>query len=200
MGKVGQKCGRLLSLRNQSSMSKIDAFDRYSVIRNFFRQAHTTTTVRVGMQARRVEVASGRSFIRWRVDIGPVTKFGCRTFQCSCGKQHARQHYHDDSKSGESATSKPGHDDPGGELPPPEAPHNLQNYSAFFRRLALSLPHPHRPTKDDFLNVATGFWERLRIRFKWFTIKSFRRFNADDMSAFVTWFLMSQALWIFVGT
>ncbi|EIW83359.1 mitochondrial distribution and morphology protein family 31 32 [Coniophora puteana RWD-64-598 SS2] len=58
----------------------------------------------------------------------------------------------------------------------------------------------HRPTRDDLLRVATGFWARLRIRWKWFTIRSFRKFNADDISAFITWFLMSQTLWIFVGT
>jgi mitochondrial distribution and morphology protein 31 len=86
--------------------------------------------------------------------------------------------------------------------PPPSSlpPLNLDNYSRFFRRLALSLPHLHRPTRDDFLNVTSGFWQRARIRFKWFTIKSFRKFNADDISAFVTWFLMSQTLWILVGT
>jgi len=75
-----------------------------------------------------------------------------------------------------------------------------ENYSRFFQRLALSLPHPHRPTRDDFLNVATGFWQRLRIRFKWFTVRGFRKFNADDISAFITWFLFSQTLWILVGT
>ncbi|KAJ6494950.1 mitochondrial distribution and morphology proteins-domain-containing protein [Mycena vulgaris] len=80
------------------------------------------------------------------------------------------------------------------------APQNYDNYPPFFRRLAMSLPHLPRPSRDDFLKVATGFWARARIRFKWFTIKSFRRFNADDMSAFITWFLMSQTLWIFVGT
>jgi len=78
--------------------------------------------------------------------------------------------------------------------------HYLDDYSKFFRRLALSVPHPHRPTREDLLGVATGFWQRIRIRFKWFTIKSFRKFNADDISAFVTWFLMSQTLWILVGT
>ncbi|KAJ7141342.1 mitochondrial distribution and morphology proteins-domain-containing protein [Mycena epipterygia] len=80
--------------------------------------------------------------------------------------------------------------------PPP----NYDNYPPFFRRLAMSLPHLPRPSRDDFLKVATGFWARARIRFKWFTIKSFRRFNADDISAFITWFVMSQTLWIFVGT
>jgi len=85
-------------------------------------------------------------------------------------------------------------------MDPADPPKYLQNYSRFFRRLALSLPHAHRPTREDLLNVATGFWQRLRIRFKWFTIKSFRKFNVDDISAFVTWFLMSQTLWILVGT
>jgi distribution and morphology protein 31 len=86
--------------------------------------------------------------------------------------------------------------------PPPSNPPplNLDNYPRFFRRLALSLPHLHRPTRDDFLDVTNSFWQRIRIRFKWFTIKSFRKFNADDISAFVTWFLMSQTLWILVGT
>ncbi|KAF8635198.1 hypothetical protein AX17_003974 [Amanita inopinata Kibby_2008] len=76
----------------------------------------------------------------------------------------------------------------------------MENYSRFFQRLAKSLPHTERHTRDSFLNVANGFWQRLRIRFKWFTIKSFRKFNADDISAFITWFLMSQTLWILVGT
>lgn len=64
----------------------------------------------------------------------------------------------------------------------------------------MSLPHLHRPTRDDFLNAATGFWQRLRIRFKWLTIRSFRKYNADEISAFITWFFMSQTLWLFVGT
>ncbi|KIM69649.1 hypothetical protein SCLCIDRAFT_718518 [Scleroderma citrinum Foug A] len=84
--------------------------------------------------------------------------------------------------------------------PPPPPPLNWENHSRLYRRLAESLSHLHRPTKDDFLKVADGFWQRLHIRFKWFTIRSFRRFNADDISAFITWFLMSQTLWIFIGT
>ncbi|KAL0577508.1 Mitochondrial distribution and morphology protein 31, mitochondrial precursor [Marasmius crinis-equi] len=79
-------------------------------------------------------------------------------------------------------------------------PYNFSQYSKSFRQLALSVPHFHRPTRDDFLRVADGFWQRLRIRFKWFTIKSFRRYNADDISGFITWFIMSQTVWILVGT
>ena len=79
-------------------------------------------------------------------------------------------------------------------------PNHLDNYPAFLRRLAMSVPNIPRPTRDDLLTVADGFWQRVRIRFRWFTIKSFRKFNADDISAFVTWFLMSQTIWILVGT
>lgn len=79
-------------------------------------------------------------------------------------------------------------------------PPNYENYSRFFRRLAMSLPPMHRPTREDFLNLTTNVWQRLRVHFKWFTIKSFRKFDADEVSAFLTWFLMSQTLWILIGT
>ncbi|KAF9067749.1 mitochondrial distribution and morphology protein-domain-containing protein [Rhodocollybia butyracea] len=97
-------------------------------------------------------------------------------------------------------TNPPAHDTT---PPPPQPrilPYNFEYYSRSFRQLAMSLPHLHRPTQDDFLRVADGFWQRLRIRFKWFTIKSFRKFNADDISGIVTWILMSQTIWILVGT
>lgn len=83
--------------------------------------------------------------------------------------------------------------------PPPPRP-SFDNYSHFFRGLAQSVPHGRTPTREDFLNAASGFWQRLRVRAKWLFIRSFRRFNADDMSAFITWFIFSQAVWIFVGT
>ncbi|KAG9093112.1 Mitochondrial distribution and morphology protein 31, mitochondrial precursor [Ceratobasidium sp. UAMH 11750] len=91
------------------------------------------------------------------------------------------------------------------EVSPDHAPANLsnpqlQNYSALFRQLALSLPHVKQPTKQDFLQAATSMWQRMRIRFKWFAIKSFRRFNADDISAFLSWILVGQTLWILIGT
>ncbi|KAE8224903.1 hypothetical protein CF319_g2277 [Tilletia indica] len=65
--------------------------------------------------------------------------------------------------------------------------------------------HPHhvtwaRPTKEDLLRLAQGFWQRTRIRFKWFTIRSFRRFNADDISAFFTLGGLSTILLLILGT
>lgn len=50
------------------------------------------------------------------------------------------------------------------------------------------------------LSATSSFFERLRIRFKWFTIRGFRRFRADDWSAFVSWILGGVGIWIVVGT
>ena len=74
------------------------------------------------------------------------------------------------------------------------------DYPSYVKRLTSSLPPLHRPTREEMLALANGFWERLRIRFKWFTIRGFRKFNTDDMSAFLSWFVFGQAVWIFLGT
>jgi mitochondrial distribution and morphology protein 31 len=68
----------------------------------------------------------------------------------------------------------------------------------------LHLPHlpklPHRPTKEELLAAATGFWSRLKVRFKWFSIRSVRPWNVDDWSAFVSWFVLGNIVWVLVGT
>lgn len=58
----------------------------------------------------------------------------------------------------------------------------------------------HRPTKEELLAAATGFWSRLRVRFKWFSIRSLRPFNMDDISAFFSWVLLGHLVWVIVGT
>ncbi|PSK55361.1 Mitochondrial distribution and morphology protein 31 [Elsinoe australis] len=62
------------------------------------------------------------------------------------------------------------------------------------------LPHIHRPTKEELLAAATGFWQRLGIRFKWFSIRSARPFNTDEIGAFVSWVFLGHIIWIIVGT
>lgn len=62
------------------------------------------------------------------------------------------------------------------------------------------LPHIHRPTKQELLAAATGFWQRLGIHFKWFSIRSARPFNTDDIGAFISWVLFGHIIWIIVGT
>ena len=65
----------------------------------------------------------------------------------------------------------------------------------------LHLPKmPHRPTKEELLAAATGFWQRLRVRFKWMSIRSMRPWNADEWGAFVSWFMLGHIVWILLGT
>jgi len=65
----------------------------------------------------------------------------------------------------------------------------------------LHLPKmPHRPTKEELLAAASGFGERLKVRFKWFSIRSMRPWNADEWGAFVSWFLFGHLVWVLVGT
>ena len=62
------------------------------------------------------------------------------------------------------------------------------------------LPHLHRPTKEEVLAAATGFWQRLGIRFKWFSIRSFRPYTLDEIGAFVSWVFLGHIIWIVIGT
>lgn len=86
--------------------------------------------------------------------------------------------------------------------PPPPAigppPGHAQDYTPFIRRLIqqsqlLKANAPHRPTKEQLLEAASSWWERLRIRIKWFTIRGWRRFNTDDLSAFASWFVLGNS-------
>lgn len=62
------------------------------------------------------------------------------------------------------------------------------------------IPNIHRPTREELLAAATGFWSRQKVRFKWFSIRSLRPFNTDDISAFFSWFIVGHVLWILLGT
>ena len=162
-------------------------FDRYNIIRNFFRQQlpPASPTRSHTSHATFRSAATLHYTLRARVGLRQYS-----TESPSRQEQPKQTNQQTDRSSEESESSrKEGSDQLGPE-----------NYPRFFRRLALSLPHLQRPTRDDFLRAADGFWQRARIRFRWLTIRSFRRYNADEMSAFFTWFLMSQTLWLFVGT
>jgi distribution and morphology protein 31 len=75
---------------------------------------------------------------------------------------------------------------------------HAQDYTPFIRRLIASSKviqsgSPHRPSKEELLAAANGWWQRFRIRLKWFTIRGWRRFNADDFSAFASWFVLGNS-------
>lgn len=84
----------------------------------------------------------------------------------------------------------------------PDGPSHSPEGNSYFH--LPHLPHlprmPHRPTKEELLAAATGFWSRLKIRFKWFSIRSVRPWNVDDWSAFVSWIVLGHIVWILLGT
>ncbi len=174
-----------LILRHSSRAANIAHSDRYSLIRSFFSAPHAPSThppllSPTALALRRNFYASCRtrdshpSNHTTRQNLGP---------QPHRQKPIPNQHITYDS------------------LPPVNPSSNLHdNYPRFFRRLAQSLPHVSRPSRDDFLNAANGMVQRMRVRVRWFFIRNFRKFNADDISAFVTWFLVGQGLWILIGT
>ena len=63
-----------------------------------------------------------------------------------------------------------------------------------------NISHIHRPSREELLGAATGFWSRLKVRFKWFSIRSVRPFNVDEIGAFFSWVLLGHMLWIILGT
>ena len=67
-------------------------------------------------------------------------------------------------------------------------------------RLPHSLPHLYRPNKAEMLAAASGFWSRIKIHFKWVTIRSSRPFNADEIYALFSWVLAAHVLWVVLGT
>ncbi|KAF3397321.1 Mitochondrial distribution and morphology protein 31 [Talaromyces pinophilus] len=76
-------------------------------------------------------------------------------------------------------------------------------YSLLHRNFRERLPNLHqfhRPTKEELLAAATGFWSRLRVRFKWFSIRSVRPFTLDEIGALFSWVLLGHVLWIILGT
>ena len=191
--------GRLLNFQRTRTVNAA-TLDRYSIIRDFFRKQHSVTPKTLILSSRRLAKPTKQPCDRKTesISIHHRTFYPSilRPFATSQSPENSTKRHEEAALTPENSKSQSS-DSP---LSKHSMPRNDENYSRFFQRLALSLPHLHRPTRDDFLNVASGFWERIRIRFKWFTIKSFRKFNADEISAFITWFLMSQTLWILVGT
>ncbi|KAJ4339120.1 Mitochondrial distribution and morphology protein 31, mitochondrial precursor [Ascochyta clinopodiicola] len=62
------------------------------------------------------------------------------------------------------------------------------------------VPHIYRPTKAELLAAASGFWSRMKVRFKWLTIRSNRNFNADEIYALFSWVLAAHVAWVILGT
>ncbi|AET39938.1 Mdm31p Ecym_5163 [Eremothecium cymbalariae DBVPG len=57
-----------------------------------------------------------------------------------------------------------------------------------------------RKERDILLSKSDSTLERLKIHLKWSLKRSMRPFNTDDISAFVSWILVSNVLLIILGT
>ncbi|KAK0620942.1 hypothetical protein B0T14DRAFT_458208 [Immersiella caudata] len=109
-----------------------------------------------------------------------------------------------DKNAGPASQRKPGEHKAEEQKRAPEPnsePHLSDESLAHAMSKYLHMPKmPHRPTKEELLAAATGFGQRLKVRFKWFSIRSMRPWNADEWGAFVSWFLFGHLVWILVGT
>ncbi|KAI0310658.1 mitochondrial distribution and morphology proteins-domain-containing protein [Amylostereum chailletii] len=209
-------------LRHSSRSAALASADRYSAIRTFFTRPGSPDALPKPKRTFR----DGQSSVPLNSDVQPsprFTTFGPHSYPVGTRPLYAhalRPKFHTSTllrslyttshrKDEPPKDRPPAHDEP---APPPSAstpfqptdvpipPPNYDNYPRFFRRLARSLPHVRRPTRDDFLSVSSGTVQRMRVRIRWFFIRAFRKFNVDDISAVATWFLMSWGLWILVGT
>jgi distribution and morphology protein 31 len=84
--------------------------------------------------------------------------------------------------------------------PPSPKPEASGAAKPLLDRLPHHLPHIYRPTKAELLEAASGFWSRIKIHFKWLTIRSTRPFNADEIYALFSWIIAAHFLWIVLGT
>jgi distribution and morphology protein 31 len=176
-----------LILRHSSRAAQIAHSDRYSLIRSFF----SAPSAPSAPPTRRALLSPPALALR-------------RNFHSSCTRNnHPATHNARQNPGPQPQRQKPisnQHITSDSLLPDNSSSNLHDNYPRFFRRLAQSLPHVSRPSRDDFLNAANGIFQRMRVRVRWFFIRNFRKFNADDISAFVTWFLVGQGLWILIGT
>ena len=196
---------RMLGLRHSGLTANMASFDRYAAIRSFFTRPHVAATPYSVQESKRklqrFDTSSYHLFSRFPRPIN-LSIFSRNFHATPC-----RPHQNSQPKSRVPETPSASASIPIEPADKPQSmvdlgqPPNYDNYPRFFRRLAQSLPHvPSRPTRDDFLSAANGFSQRMRVRFRWFFIRAFRKFNADDISAFITWFIVGQGLWILVGT
>jgi len=185
-----------LVLKHTSRAARIAHSDRYSLIRTFFTRptSHSSSSLLASWPSSRSAPVSLPAFPLHR-NFHSLWSLRGNRFSTHITPQNSERQEH---RHKATLNAPPTNDS----LRSDQSPNNLQdnNYPRFFRRLAQSLPHVSRPSRDDFLHAANGIGQRMRVRVRWFFIRNFHKFNADDISAFVTWFLVGQGLWILIGT
>lgn len=57
-----------------------------------------------------------------------------------------------------------------------------------------------RMNKQILLSEATNFYQRFKINTKWLLIRGNRPFSADEIGTLFSWLILSQIIWIILGT
>ncbi|WAR53143.1 hypothetical protein PtB15_2B574 [Puccinia triticina] len=78
----------------------------------------------------------------------------------------------------------------------------IASYLPSIRSLASKLPSNlrHPPTASDLLPLTKSTLDRLHIRLKWLTIRSFHPYRTDDYSAFASLFVLLNIILAAIGT
>ncbi|KAA1075415.1 Mitochondrial distribution and morphology protein 31, mitochondrial precursor [Puccinia graminis f. sp. tritici] len=78
----------------------------------------------------------------------------------------------------------------------------IASYLPSIRSLASKLPSNlrHPPTASDLLPLTKSTLDRLHIRLKWLTIRSFHPYRTDDYSAFASLFVLINIILAAIGT
>jgi mitochondrial distribution and morphology protein 31 len=121
-----------------------------------------------------------------------LTKISRRAFHTSWTLQQKHQKEEKSVKG----TAGDGSPDQTPASPPPA--HGKSYQEQIYERLHLG--QFHRPTKEELLAAATGFWSRMKVRFKWVTIRSMRPFNMDEIFGLFSWIVFGHVLWLIIGT
>ncbi|KAI5296628.1 Mitochondrial distribution and morphology protein 31, mitochondrial precursor [Ascosphaera acerosa] len=66
-------------------------------------------------------------------------------------------------------------------------------------RGVISRPNDRRRNQTT-AQVSVSFFSRLRVRFKWFSIRSVRPYTFDEVAALFSWVLIGHALWFIFAT
>ncbi|KAG6034409.1 hypothetical protein E4U41_006549 [Claviceps citrina] len=127
--------------------------------------------------------------------LGTFANHG-RTVHQACGTFLQQRHYSRELKKGdvnESSSPKPAAEklqpdranDP--VLAKPGKDADMESIASSVSKYLHLHSLPHRPTKEELLAAANGFWERFKVRFKWMSIRSMRPWNADEWETLAKW-------------
>jgi mitochondrial distribution and morphology protein 31 len=197
------------SLNNLTRLAAQARFCHSDSLRNVIQITRSVTSPHIRNQSSSVIITSVRYGFFQRSLGTPTTRSHIRSFNTGHGGRRtwrSRRNKSSLAKDGETKSSTGAKAEKNSTTPESSAASKgkssvLPNSKNIMDRLP-HLPHMnmHRPTKEELLAAATGFWSRLKVRFKWFSIRSARPFNADEIGALISWLFLGHVIWILLGT